>query len=219
MRIGKRAACVLIAVITAVTLAWAQQDQTFLNDLLTELDDQPVTYDEPSAVLAANDVVPDATSAATGSGWGEDPPAKGSSEAETEEVEAAEDLLDDLLSDSGGEQAEEGAAADASSGTGGIDIDELLAGFEESTEEEPEAVEEVDAGAAALAEATAATVEEGLAPTCPSGKRRHWPTRWQKKRRHNGGITRRRELSGFRRDWIPSLPRTMRRPSPSLTVL
>ena len=70
MRIGKRAACVLIAVITAVTLAWAQQDQTFLNDLLTELDDQPVTHGEPSAVLAANDVVPDATSAATGSGGG-----------------------------------------------------------------------------------------------------------------------------------------------------
>ena len=125
MSIGKCTAIVLFAVITTVTLVRAQQDQTFLNDLLTELDDQSVTQTEPSAVVAANDT----GSSASGNTddllddlLAEDPPMK-------ESADDADDLIGDLLSDGGAEADTGGSEASPE-----LDIDALLSDFEESGE-------------------------------------------------------------------------------------
>jgi len=177
MRIGKCAAIVLFAVITVGTLVRAQQDQTFLNDLLTELDDQPVTRSEPTAVLAANDT------GATGSGdtdqllddlLAEDPPTKGSNNAAGAAAGETDELIDDLLSDA--ESTVEETVSDDVSGN--LDIDDLLSDFEDSgvdavpddvdamldgsamSEMEADADVDAVADAAAVEAVAAATLEE-----------------------------------------------------------
>jgi len=174
MSIGKCTAIVLFAVITTVTLVRAQQDQTFLNDLLTELDDQSVTQTEPSAVVAANDT----GSSASGNTddllddlLAEDPPMK-------ESADDADDLIGDLLSDGGAEADTGGSEASPE-----LDIDALLSDFEESGEPaaddiesmlddsgefgmqaEPNPIVEEEADVWAVEEVAAASVEEEAEP-------------------------------------------------------